>query len=271
VNVSKRSFAEQYGPWALVAGGSEGLGAAWSRALAARGLNLVICARRIELLDRFAGELRSSNRVEVRTIACDLASPDALDTVGAGCAGLAIGLLVYNAALSPIGPFFDQPVDKLKSTIDVNCAAELRLVHEFGGRMKQRGRGGIILMTSLSGMQGTSMVTTYAATKAFTLVLAEGLWRECRGTGVHVLACVGGPILTPGYISSKPAGAPKPPGEMMPEAVVRKTLAALGRKPVVIPGLVNRLGAFFLTRLMPRRAAVDIISMNTEAMYRPKQ
>jgi short-subunit dehydrogenase len=204
----------------------------------------------------------------VRTLVCDLADARATTTLRTVCAGLEVGLVVYNAALSPIGPFFEQQAGTFTAAISTNCTTQLHLVHAFGADMRSRRRGGIVMMGSLSGMQGTSMLATYAATKAFTLVLAEGIAEECRGSGVDVLACVAGATLTPGYLASKSPGTPKPPGELSPEAVVRKALAALGRRTLVIPGAMNSFSAFVLTRLLPRRLAVAIISRNTEAMFR---
>ena len=195
-------FVERYGPWAVVAGASEGIGASFSRKLAARGLNLVLVARRAEPLETLATELRDQHGVEVRVQPLDLGSADAVSKLGAAIEGLDVGLLIYNAAYSPIGAFIDIEVEEHLKAVDINVHGPLRLSHYFGRRLVERGKGGIILVSSMSGFQGTAMVGNYAATKAYDTVLAEGLWYELRRHGVDVLACVAGATLTPSYEST---------------------------------------------------------------------
>jgi short-subunit dehydrogenase len=116
-------------------------------------------------------------------------------------------------------------------------------------------------MSSLAGSQGSPNIAAYAATKSFNAVLAEGLWKELKPHGVDVLACLAGAILTPGYQaaeSAKPA-----PGTLEAHDVAEQTLNALGKGPIVIPGAVNKLARFILTRLLSRRAAIAIMSKNT--------
>jgi short-subunit dehydrogenase len=124
-------------------------------------------------------------------------------------------------------------------------------------------------MTSLSGFQGTALVATYAATKAFNLVLAEGLWDELRSRGVDVLACAAGPISTPNYIASEPTTKRLSPPALSPEQVAVETIDALaaGRCPLVVPGLAYRLSSYFVQRLLPRRVAVRFLGANLRAMY----
>lgn len=260
------AFREKYGPWALVAGASEGIGAAFAEELAARGLDLVLLARRVEPLSQIAERLRAAHRVEVRIASVDLGAPTLLDDGRAATAGLEVGLLVYNAAVSTIGPFLDQPLaDKLRA-VDVNCRGPIILADELGRAMARRGRGGIIMMTSLAGTQGTAYVATYAATKAFDLVLAEGLWDELRDHGVDVLACRAGATRTPAFERSQPAPGPAPVMDAGPVAV--EALAALGKVPSMVPGTLNRAVAFLMARVMPRRAAVATMGRATRKMYR---
>jgi short-subunit dehydrogenase len=257
-------FAEQYGKYALIAGASEGIGAEFARQIAERKLGLVLLARRKEPLTALAEELRARNGVDVRIAAVDLGAPDLLTHVRAATEGLEVGLVVYNAAVSMIGPFFKQPLaDKLR-IIDVNCRGPIILADELGRRMAARGRGGIILMASLAGSQGSPLVATYAATKAFNLVLGESLWDELRQQGLDVIACRAGATRTPGYQASKPQG--KVP-IMDPGPVAEEALEALGRRPSVIPGFVNRMSDFFLGRLMPRKLAVTIMGKATRQLY----
>ena len=267
---SGRAWAERYGPWAVVAGASEGIGAAFAHALAARGLNLVLVARRAAPLEALAGELASRHGIETRTLALDLGRSESVTELLSGIGDRDVGLLVWNAAFSLIGPFLEQPLDGHLRELEVNCRAPLSLVHGLGARMVARRRGGIILMASLSGMQGTALVAHYAATKAWNRVLAEGLWWELGKHGVDVLASVAGATDTPGYRASEPAGekASKVP-VMRPEEVVAETLDALGRTPSLITGWRNRWAAALLGRILPRRVAVRIMGTTMDSLYGP--
>ena len=254
------AFAESYGPYALVAGASEGLGAAFADAIARRGVNLVLLARREKELAETAARVKGAHGVEVVTIVADLADIDAA-TQKVAALDVELGLLVYDAAFAPIGPFADATAEQLAQAAAVNVRAPLLLTKAVSAPMIARGRGGIILMSSLAGSQGSSNIATYAATKAFNTVLAEGLWSELKPRGIDVLACVAGAILTPGYQQAE--GSKPAPGALAPERVAEQALAALGHGPVVIPGGVNKLGRFVLTRLLSRRAAIGIMSQNT--------
>jgi short-subunit dehydrogenase len=159
----------------------------------------VLLARRAALLDELANELKSAHGVEVRTLAIDLGEPDVIERVRKVSDGLEVGLVVYNAAVSVVGSFLDTELAQRMREIDVNCRGPLRFAHHFGKGMAERGRGGIILMSSLSGRQGTAFVASYAATKAFNTVLAEGLWAELKERGVDVLACEAGATTTPNF------------------------------------------------------------------------
>ena len=261
-------WTERYGPWAVVAGASEGLGAAFADALAARGLNVVIVARRAQPLQALAAGLASRHGVQTRALAIDLSAPEGVATLLSDLSDLSVGLLVWNAALSLIGPFLEQPLEGHLRELEVNCRSPLAVVHSLGQAMAQRGRGGIILMSSLSGMQGTALVAHYAATKAWNRVLAEGLWWELGKRGVDVLASVAGATDTPGYRASTPRSreAAKVP-VMSAEAVVEELLRALGRTPSVIPGRRNRWAAAFLARLLPRRVAVRLMGRTMDGLY----
>ena len=254
------SFRDRYGRWALVAGASEGLGAAFAECLAERGMDLVLIARRESLLDALAGRLRDCHGVEVRPVAMDLASPDLADALAAATADLDLGVLVYNAAFVPVGRFVDADGDALERAVEVNVRAPVVMLHTLLPALERRGRGAVILMSSLAGLQGTPRVAAYAATKAFNAILGEGLWQELREQGVDVVACCAGAVETPGYLRS---GKGRVPGMLAPETVARRTLDALGKGPRFVPGLVNRLVAVLLTRLLPRGAAVRLMAGNT--------
>ena len=256
-------FSDRYGAWALVAGASEGLGAAYARALASRGMNLLLVARRKALLSALADELHRDFGVEARGLEADLGAPGFIEKIEGAAAGLDLGLVVYNAAYAPMGGFSEMERSDLARVVDVNVRGPMMLARAVLPAMAARGRGALILMTSLAGNQGSPGIAAYAASKAFNKVLAESLWGELRPAGVDVLACCAGAILTPNYksSSSKPA-----PGAVPPELVAERALRALGRGPVVVPGLVSRLAAAFMGRLLPKRAAIGIMGGSTNAL-----
>jgi len=266
--VDKADFAARYGSWAIVAGASEGLGAAYAEELAARGLNLILVARRVELLQSLASTLSKKYNVETKIIAIDLAASDAIEQIAENTNDLEIGLLIYNAAFSAIGPFLDRPFEDHLREIHTNAFAPLKLIYLLAEKMLARGRGGIVLMSSLSAFQGSAYISTYAATKAFNIVLAEGLWEEWRERGVDVLVCVSGAVKTPNYIASEPEQTGGL-GDMTmnPDQVVQEALKALGKGPYVIPGRMNRISSFVMRHLLPRKMAIKFMGKILREMY----
>jgi short-subunit dehydrogenase len=262
-------FFERYGPWAVVAGASEGIGASFSRKLAARGFNLVLLARRADPLEELAQALRSAHGVEVRPHSLDLASSEVAARLHELTEGLDVGLLIYNAAFSPIGAFLDIEVEEHEKAVAVNVLGPLRVSHYMGRRLAERGKGGIILMSSMSGFQGTAMVANYAATKAYDTVLAEGLWYELGKLGVDVLGCIAGATATPNYEAStdrKPRSQLASP--MAPDEVTEQALRELGQRATGVSGRRNRIASAVLTRLFRRERAIRLVSKETEHMYR---
>lgn len=259
-------FHQRYGPVAVVAGASEGIGRAYAHALAEKGLDLILIARRTEPLEAEATLIRRRHRVNVETVSLDLGAADLAERFTKAIDGKDVGLLVYNACYSKIGPFLGTDLASKLATVDVNCRGPLVLSTIMGERLAARGRGGIVLMSSMSGLQGTAMVATYAATKAFDTVLGEGLWAELRPKGVDVLVCVAGATSTPNFLAQTPESKREKVFPMTPEDVARGGLANLRNGPVYIAGPINR-GVAFAGRFMSRRRAVSFMSKNTRAVY----
>lgn len=226
-------------------------------------MNLALVARRRSLLDRLAENLRSSYGVEVRCLDGDLASLKFLGSLESECSNLDLGLIVYNATHAPIGEFTLADSDDLARVVDVNIRAQVDLLRRLLPGMLGRRRGGVILMTSLAGNQGAPRLAAYAASKAFTRVLSESLWYELKDKGIDVVACSAGAVRTPGY---EVAAGKDAPGTLDPEEVVEAALRALGRGPVVVPGFVNRVANTFMSRLLPRRAAIGIMAGSTKGL-----
>jgi short-subunit dehydrogenase len=241
----------------VVAGASEGIGAAFAIALAAGGLNVVLVARRSEPLESLASRLRADHGVDTRTVTADLATVDGVDAVVDAAGGIDVGLLVVNAAFAPVGRFLDRDEADLVRAVELNAVALVRLGRRILPAMVERGRGGLVVMSSLAGQQGSPGIATYAATKAFGAVLAEGLWAELRGTGVDVVACIAGAVLTPGLARAKQRRAP---GTVGPDVVAAAALDALGHGPRTVPGRLMRVSSVLTSRLMPKRAAIALIA-----------
>lgn len=266
-NVS--SFRESYGPWGIVAGASEGIGAAFANSLASRGLNVALVARRQGPLEALAGSIEDTHGVETRVVRADLGTPDGIRSLIQAAEEVEVGTFVYNAALSIQGRFLCTPLVDIERSIEINCRAPLVLAHHFAERFAKRGAGAILLMSSLAGLQGSPFLATYSSTKAFNATLAEALWYELRGSGVDVMACLAGATATPGYLSAVPPGGKVPSTVMDPHRVAERALDHLGRGPVFVPGFFNKFGAFLMRRLLTRRAAVSIMGRATATFAGP--
>ncbi|MBE1491668.1 SDR family NAD(P)-dependent oxidoreductase [Plantactinospora soyae] len=258
----RADFAQRYGPWAVVAGASEGLGAAFAHRLAGQGLNLILAARRARPLTELAATLPTRTIV----VRADLATVDGLREVVDAAADQQVGLVVANAAYSPIGGFVEMDPAETGRAVDLNCRMPLALAHHFLPPMVARGRGGFVVMSSLAGMQGSPPISVYAATKAFGAILAEGLWAELRGTGVDVVTCVAGAVATGNLTAVKDRPAP---GTRTPDQVAVAALRGLGRGPRVIPGLAMRVSSALMSRLLPRRTAIAVIARASRDLSPP--
>ena len=262
------NFQQHYGQWGIVAGASEGLGAEYAKELASHGLNLVLVARRSELLRSLAAQFSDQYRIETKLITQDLSTPDAAEQIMQQTMDLDIGLLIYNAAFSAVGPFLERSMDEHLREIHTNIHAPLKLVYLLGQRFIARGRGGIVLMSSLSAFQGSAYISTYAATKAFNIVLAESLWEEWRTRGVDMLVCISGAVKTPNYVASQPQQTGRfSDSTMTPYQVVKEALYALGKQPYVIPGRMNRFASFIMRHLLPRKTAIQLMGRVLRDMY----
>jgi uncharacterized protein len=191
-------FSDRYGPWAVIAGASDGIGAAYARRMAERGINVVLLARRQEMLDNLATAIRGQFGVQAVPLAIDLAEDDAAAAVIAATSDLDVGMLMYCAGADPnYEPFLDNPREFGVSLVKRNCIVPLELCHYFAGPMVARGRGGVVVVSSAAGLVGMLNMVAYGATKAFDIVLAEALWAELHDKGVDVLGLVIGATDTP--------------------------------------------------------------------------
>lgn len=254
---------QRYGPWAVVTGASDGIGREFARALAADGFRLVLVARRAAELDRLAQELAPA---EVRVLATDLATEHGIAALEAQTAELDVGLLVAAAGYGSSGDLLDRPIAGELQMIDLNCRAVAALSYSFGHRLRRRGRGGLVLFSSLVAFQGVARSTTYAATKAWVQSFAEGLALELRPHGIEVLSVAPGPV-TSGFAAR---AAMTMTMTDPPAVVARGALRALRRGGTVRPGRVSKLLGWSLA-MLPRWARVLLMARIMAGMTRPPQ
>ena len=252
---------EQYGPWAVVTGASDGIGLAFARHLAAQGLHLVLVARRERALTTLAAELQQAHGVQCRVLSADLADLDAVERVGNATADLDVGLLVAAAGFGTSGLLLDADLDVETGMVDLNCTSVLALARHFGPRLVGRGRGGVVFLSSLLAFHGTAWAANYAATKAYVQTLAEGLRVEWRAHGVDVIASAPGPIRSGFAARANMQMALALPAEV----VARVTMQALGRKTTVRPGWLSKLLGWSLA-LLPRWGQVAVMTQVMKGM-----
>ena len=248
--------AETTGRWAWIAGASEGLGCAFAEVLAERGYDLVLFARREPLLQEIAERLRREHGREVVPVALDLATDDLVARLEEQLDARPVHLAVYNAAYAPLGPFLEQECADVERALQVNVTGLLRWSHTLGRAMARQGRGGLLLMSSLAGNQGSHDLATYAGTKGFINIFGESLYSEFAPQGVDVLVCCAGAIRTPGLaaVTSKEA-----PGTLDARTVAEQALDRLARGPRFVPGWINAFAALLLGRWLPRRWAIELM------------
>lgn len=238
-------FTSHYGPWAVVTGASDGIGREIARSAAARGANVVLVARRRDRLEELGRELESTHNIQARVLAVDLNQTDGVDTVIRETDGLDVGLLAAGAGFGTSGPFIEVPIEDERAMLDLNCGAVLSLTHHFARRFVDRGRGGIVLLSSIVAFQGVPRAAHYAATKAWVQTLAEGLRQELGPKGVDVVASAPGPVAS-GFAerANMQMGA-----ALRPEQIGAATLDALGRRTTVRPGWLSKLLGYSLATL----------------------
>ena len=253
--VPKSSFVARYGPWAIVTGASEGIGEELARRIAERGLHVVLVARRQERLEALGRDIEARHGVETRVVAVDLSTAEGAHEVGLATQELDVGLLVASAGFGTSGPFLHTSLEHELAMLDVNCRAVLTLSHELAKRFVARGRGGLVLMSSIVAFQGVARAAHYAATKAWVQTLAEGLRRELAPHGVDVLASAPGPVAS-GFAERANL---RMGTALTPAQVGAATLAALGRSTTVRPGWLSK-GLGYSLAMLPRSLRSTIMA-----------
>lgn len=252
-------FAGRYGPWAVIAGGSEGIGACVAHELGARGINLVLIARTAALLGEVAADVRERHGVEVRTVELDLTVDDVADHVVRATDGLEVGLVVYNAGASDrTADFLDNELEYSLHQIKLDCTGPVVLARHFGPAMRERGSGGIVLVASLACVAGSATLAMYSGVKAFQHNFAEGLWAELAPAGVDVCVMPLGMTYTPAL--QRMGIEYDPRAHMTSEDVAREIVENVGNGPVHVVGENNRAVAAQVWTI-DRRALVEMMSI----------
>src|ERR1700757_3297016 len=257
--------ANQFGPWAVVTGASSGIGREFAHQIADAGINVVLVARRLTVLQDLGAALADGYGVDYRAVGVDLSDPGMLTPIIEATNDIDVGLLVSNAGTALPGPFLDSDLQVQRAILRLNTAAHLGLTHHFGERLARRGRGGILLVSALRATHGVPYMAHSAATKAYVTSLGAGLHGELAKHGVHVTVLQPGPTRTPVMeeLGLDPDNMPIPP--MAPDDCAREALRALARNRArCVPGRINRVTAMLAPPALTR-------SMMARMLSRPAQ
>jgi uncharacterized protein len=259
---------KKYGDWALVIGAAEGIGFAFAENLAAVGYHLMMIDNQEKKLKESSAKLSIEYKIQVSELVIDLSSTDAALMIEENIQDLDIGILMYNVAVVHIGGFIDLEQGQHLALLRANCIHMTSLVHLLSKKMVSKGTGAIILMSSMAAFQGSALLAHYAATKAYTRVLAESLWYELKEKGVDVIACCPGPTNTPAFRASNVQKMSFfAPPILEPDYIAAQTLKYLGKKPSFVPGFWNKAVTLLIGMIFTRKQAVQIVSSNTIKMY----
>jgi len=267
------TFAAKYGPWGLVAGASDGVGAAFAEELAGRGLNVVLLARRQAVLEEVAAGITARTGAQTRTLAIDLAEEGATAKIADATGDLEVGFLVYCAGADPnFEPFLANPIETAEAMVQRNCVVPMQLCHHFAPAMVKRRTGGIVIFGSGAGLAGGPNIVAYGATKAFDMVFAEGLWAELHSKGVDVLGLVLGKTNTPALrLLEHQRGLLTSPDETPPDAdavetVISEAFDNLTNGPTVFVGEMMRAAGQVIGSLSRNQAVELVIAASDAAM-----
>ncbi len=248
----------RYGGAALITGASSGIGKAFAEELAPLGFNLVLNARRGQLLEELKETLESNHGISVIIVEKDLTESDAADfifnTVQEN--NMEIGLLINNAGFGGHGTFTSKEINHELRMIDLNCKAPIALTYKFLPDMKKRKKSGLIFVSSVLGKIPAPLMSTYAATKAFEYSFANSLHGELKSDGIDVLALLPGTTETE-FFSANDIGRSVSFPSATPNEVAITGLRSIGKKPYVIHGMFNKLG-INLSQVVPKRWLTQI-------------
>src|SRR5712664_361668 len=251
---------KRFGPWALVTGASSGIGKEFLRQIAAPGINIVLVARREDLLKEVGVEFSKRYGVEHRVVVLDVSREDFIRQLASATDDLDIGLVVSNAGTGNPGEFLKLDRQLLEETLRLNTMSHLDIAHYFGGKLAERRRGGLILVGAMGAENGIPCMANDGGAKAYVHSLGEALHYEFKPLGVYVTVLAAG--VTNTAVLEKFALDPKtmPMKPMSVEQCVSEGLSGLVKnRSRIVPGRLNR----FLNALVPgslaRKIEADLI------------
>lgn len=250
----------KYGQYAVVTGASAGIGAEFATQLAANGLNLALVARRREKLQALADDLQGEYGTAVEVIELDLGGEGAVAELLHRTSHLDIGVVVASAGIATAGPFLDTPFAEEAELINLNLSVPVQLAYEYGQLFRARRRGALILLSSSAAFGAVPFMANYSAAKSYIANFGQALRYELKPSGVDVLVLAPGPTKTEGFGNTAGIDFAKMPMPAMPtDRVVRTALRNLGRKPLIIPGPLNRINDFFGKHLTARGLQTSMV------------
>ena len=261
--MKNRIDKERFGPWAIITGASSGIGKEFARQLAAVGLNLVLVARRIALLEEIGKQLEKEFAIQYRTVETDLALESSIEKIARATIDLDIGLLISNAGTGRPGRFLSFDEMDLKYILQLNAASHLSLTHYFGKRMAIRGKGGVLLTGAMGAVDGVPYMANEAGTKGYILSLGKSLHTEFKEAGLNITVLVTSPTETPvlGLLGFNKDNIPMKP--ISTQQCVREALAALNANRItVLPGLRYRIMNALIPGPVAREMTGKIIKKN---------
>jgi uncharacterized protein len=239
-----------------VTGASSGLGKVFCRKLAAIGLNIVMVARRKERLEQLAVEIAEYHHIQTRVICADLSNEEETKKIVCDVDDLEVGLLVNNAGVLNTGNFLDNDLEDEIRLINTNCKSYIILTHGLASKMRERNKGALIFLSSLTAVSAIARWGNYAASKGYDLQFSEAIHAELKNYNIDVMA------LCPGLTRTELIKISKFNNLMMmePEDVVDIALKKLGKTNLVVPGIMNKVN-FFMTRLNSRSMNTRLFSL----------
>ena len=263
---------KRFGPWALVTGASSGIGKEFARQIAASGINVVLVARRENLLDEVGQGLAKGFNVQYRNVVADLSQEGFLDKLAEATNDLDIGLVVSNAGTGNPGEFLKLDRQLHRTTLRVSTMAHLDITHHFGAKLVKRGRGGLMLAGAMGAEAGVPRMANDGAAKAYVHSLGEALHYEFKPRGVYVTVLAAG--FTNTAVLEKFGLEPKtmPMKPMSVEQCVSEALGGLRKnRSKVIPGRLNRILNALVPASLARKIEADLIDkgLASKAAFAP--
>ena len=257
-----------YGPWAFINGGSEGIGAEIGNTLAQNGINICMIARNASALEAQQRHLQETYGVEVIAKAMDLAKPNAVEEIIELTQGIEVGFYAHVASTSPLGPYLDASLDRHRQSLQVNVNSVSDLTYHFAQKMRTRGRGGIMLCSSMASLNAFPNNAQYAANKAYMRLLGEALWYELKQFDIDVLSLIISEVSTPALLrsGSELQGGSK---TLTPRQVVDESFSALGKQPSIVTGRRNRITAFVAKHFIPNKMMMKLLAGEIERYREP--